>query len=308
MLANKGPMAFGEMRRDLGTKSSSSVSYALRKLGPLTVRNKERKYEITASGRLCLQIDQLTRWVEDGAKPTYEEKMESISIIEAPEPFLEQNNKTKVDIALIGSADLNLRKMFDTVRFEISTLSSLLLYRFADEIGRQKGLQRPSLGALSPGYDTLRWIKDAYDFETVLMFHLDPKKLIESLDWPKIFETSRRKDAQYAEGLQIVKQRMQREKKRILRDHLTEELNRTSELAKDYITKTFDESQNPDVLVGHSQEEVANRLAERIEGMLSSAPFHATRREIRALLDENLRQKFSIVPKTLYVIEKHAGA
>lgn len=89
---------------------------------------------------------------------------------------------------------------------------------------------------------------------------------------------------------------------------MTLELKSAIERTRDYITNALDGSQrSTDVLLGRSYEEVVNSFAERVVGILHSAEFETTKDEVITLLEGSLKQRFDIVPKTIFVIEERAG-
>jgi predicted transcriptional regulator len=307
LLKEKGPLGLTEISVELKT-SDSAVLYALRnKLLPnnFVETGDRRKYKITTNGKLFLQIGQLNRFLENERKPSYDEELQIVALTEKPVPFLGEKNAIPVKLALMGSADLDFKKAFDKIRFEISYFPQLLLHHFAEIVGRQRGLQPPILGSFSPNYDNLRWIKDAYDFEITFILNLNPRETIESLDWGRIFKVSKRNDELFAKGLQSAKLMAQKNKKWIIRDFLTIELDYTSERTNSYLANILDDS--TDAIFGHSADEVVDKFVKRIEKTLFSAELGATKSEIKALLRKSLKQKFNLVPTILHIIEEKAG-
>ena len=304
LLKEIGPTRYTEISAILKT-SGSAVSYALNnKLLPdkFVERLQNRKYAITTTGQLFLQFDQLNRFMENEANPSYEEKLQITSITENLGPFLEKRRAVPVRIALIGSADLNSTKAFDAIRSELSYLPSLLLHRFAYVVGRQRGLDQPGLESHSPHYDNLRWMKDAYDFDATLILSLNPRRLVRSLNWDNIFEESKKKDESFLRGIQIADQKIQEDKEKFLLNFVIKELEYRSERTKEYLSHATDGS--TDALLCFSSDELAERLSGMIERMLKSLSLKMSKTEREVILNASLKKNFRIAAKTIFMIEK----
>jgi DNA-binding PadR family transcriptional regulator len=301
-LDKEGPKSYTEIQKMLETKSSSAVSYVLlKKLEPLGLifKNHEGKYEITETGRFVLRNEQIAHQFRLGALPAYKESSAILSDIAAAEPFLEQNNRIPFDLSLIGDANLNFQKLLDKISVDLYYLPSRLMHQFAEEVGRQKGLQRPDLGALSPCYDNLRWIKDSYDFEITLMLHFKPRELIKSIDWQKTFKRCRNMDKNFRRGLQIARRRIERKKRNLFETHITQELKYAAAS-----NPVQDSLGSKEILVGRSKEEILAKLTEKIEKDLPPIYEEFSEQEIRAILRKNLRERFRIVQTTVFTLHE----
>lgn len=312
ILDEEGPQTFGELQEKLDT-SASAVSYALRKKLPSLVERglADRKYRITEAGRFVRHNSQLMREVDQGAKTVYKEKSAILADAVDSTPFLEQYSKVPLDVGFIGDGDLNFQKILDKIwKSTLKYLPSELIYTLAEEVGRQRGFLSPPELEFPPRIcKKLLWIKKAYDFEITLMLHLNPKKVIRSIDWPRTLEKGRENDKHLMKSLQIAAENMleafRANKNETLAHYVTQELEFATQGKKLVLGGFVGRSLEKGHPVARSEDELLRKMVKEIQDHLFVKEV-VTEEEIRDLLIKMLKQEFRIASTTLYYVEKNA--
>lgn len=308
ILDEQGPKTWSELKEKLAAKSPTAVSYAIKKLQYLVERGLDRKYRITEAGRVVRRNSQLIREVDQGATTAYKEKSITLTSTIAPVPYLKQYNKIPFDMSLIGDGDLVFQKILDKFyNDEFKYLPNHLIDTIADEVGRQRGLNPPTLEFPPRVHERMDWIRKAYDFEITLMLHFNPKKVIRSIDWSKTMEKARENNKHLMKSLQIAAERMlesfRTNKNETLAHYVTEELefamHGKSLVLGGFIERSLEEGHS----VARSEKELLKGLTKRIQDGLFVKNV-VTEEEIGNMLAKKLKEEFRIASTTIYYVEK----
>jgi hypothetical protein len=313
----KGPKTFGELQRELDTKSPTGVAGALTQLQDknfiLRVQKDKRRYHITQQGILALNNDQLLRQISSGGNPGYMEKSQSFPQLSLNvEPVFEEQNSFPFEISLIGDNDIDFQRLVEKISLTLSYLPGNLTRNFAEEVGWQRGLKRPS-SLTDPSLpkkflsETLKWIKKAYDYEITLLLHFNPRQTVNSIEWTKAIKKANETEEKVARGIEILDQDLQevyQNKEEILKTFVNEYLKAALGEMTFFLESAYNSPLKSDSNIAISEEALLDKITERI----LHDPFvegRATKSEIQTILDAILKEgSIKVTSKTIYGIEK----